>query len=60
MLSEEDGTELADVEIIPDIYDIEPNNSYEKETLPKRMRYYHGLIDTQLLSTGSNYEILGN
>lgn len=51
---------LADAEIVPDIYDIEPNNSYEKESLPQRMRYYHGLIDTQLLSTGSGYENLPN
>ena len=51
---------LADAEIVPDIYDIEPNNSYEKESLPQRMRYYHGLIDTQLLSAGSGYENLPN
>ncbi len=51
---------LTDVEIVPDIYDIEPNNTYEKETLPKRMRYYHGLIDTQLLNSGSGYESLPN
>lgn len=51
---------MADAEIIPDIYDIEPNNSYEKDSLPKRMRYYHGLIDTHLLSSGSCYEKLPN
>ena len=49
-----------DAEIIPDIYDIEPNNHYEKNTLPKRMRYYHGLIDTQLLATNVDYEKLPN
>ncbi len=51
---------LSDAEIIPDVYDIEPNNTYEKESLPKRTRYYHGLIDTQLLSTGVNYSKLPN
>ena len=42
------------------VYDIEPNNSYEKETLPRRTRYYHGLIDSQLLSSGSGYDKLPN
>ena len=54
------GGEMADAEIIPTIYDIEPNNTYERETLPKRMRYYHGLIDTRLLSTGAGYGKLPN
>lgn len=49
-----------DAEVIPDIYDIEPNSKYEKSTLPKRMRYYHGLIDTQLLSTGVDYDKIPN
>ncbi|MBP3488525.1 MAG: hypothetical protein J6K53_09030 [Roseburia sp.] len=39
------GTQI-DAQIMPDIYDVEPNNRYEKQTLPKRTRYYHGLIDT--------------
>lgn len=51
---------LSDAELLPDIYDIEPNKTYEKDTLPKRMRYYHGLIDSQLLSTGSDYIKLPN
>lgn len=51
---------MADAEIIPDIYDVEPNNRYEKQTLPKRMRYYHGLIDTQLLATDVEYDKLQN
>lgn len=50
----------ADAQIKPDIYDIEPNKTYEKNSLPKRMRYYHGLIDTKLLETGMNYEYLPN
>lgn len=49
-----------DAEVISDIYDVEPNNTYDKETLPKRMRYYHGLIDTQLLEAGVNYDKIPN
>lgn len=54
------GTEMVDAQIMRDIYDIEPNNTYEKKTLPKRMRYYHGLIDTQLLAADMSYEKLPN
>lgn len=57
--SESDKT-LVDAQIVSDIYDIEPDNKYEKESLPKRMRYYHGLIDTQLLASGANYDQLQN
>lgn len=53
-------TEILEAEIIPDIYDVEPNNTYEKNTLPKRTRYYHGLIDTRLLSTSAGYDKLPN
>ncbi len=59
-VSDELNSNLADVDLIPDVYDIEPNNNYEKLSLPKRIRYYHGLIDTQLLSTGVNYDKLPN
>lgn len=52
--------EIFDAEINSDIYDIEPNNSYEKRSLPKRMRYYHALIDTQLLSAGNEYDNMQN
>ncbi len=54
------GSEMIDAEIMPDIYDVEPNNRYEKLTLPKRMRYYHGLIDTQLLAADVEYDKLQN
>lgn len=54
------GTNTADAEVFPDVYDFEPNKTFEKTTLPKRMRYYHGLIDTQLLSTGVKYSNLQN
>ena len=60
-ISDEDvlpGCEMADAEILPDIYDIEPNNEYERDTLPKRMRYYHGLIDSKQLNTGVDYDKL--
>ena len=57
-VSDELNENMADAEIIPDIYDVEPNNTYERENLPKRMRYYHGLIDTQLLASGTDYEKL--
>ena len=53
------GSEISlDAEVIPTIYDIEPNQRYEKETLPRRMRYYHGLIDTQLLASDMSYQAL--
>ncbi len=54
------GRPIRNVKIIPSIYDIEPNNTYERKTLPKRMRYYHGLIDTKLLSAGAGYDKLPN
>lgn len=59
-ISDELTGNLADAEVVRDLYDIEPNNTYEKETLPKRTRYYHGLIDTQLLSSGAGYDKLPN
>ena len=52
------GEASLDAEVLPAIYDIEPNNRYEKETLPRRMRYYHGLIDTQLLASDMSYKAL--
>lgn len=59
-VSDENNPNLTDVELLHDVYDIEPNKTYEKPTLPKRMRYYHGLVATQLLSAGSGYENLPN
>ncbi|MCM1127302.1 MAG: Rpn family recombination-promoting nuclease/putative transposase [Lachnospiraceae bacterium] len=59
-VSDELDATAANAEVISDIYDIEPNNTYEKESLPKRMRYYHGLIDTQFLSAGTDYAKLPN
>lgn len=59
-ISEGSDIKVVDAKIVPDIYDVEPNNKYEKESLPKRMRYYHGLIDTQLLASGIGYDRLQN
>ena len=56
----EEISDETDASIKPDIYDIEPNKTYEKNSLPKRMRYYHALIDTKLLETGMNYQYLQN
>ncbi|MBP3488496.1 MAG: Rpn family recombination-promoting nuclease/putative transposase [Roseburia sp.] len=62
-LSAEDalpGVHMSDARVVSDIYDIEPNSTYEKETLPKRTRYYHSLIDAQLLEKGLDYGMLPN
>lgn len=56
-ISESDS---VNARIRPDIYDIEPNKTYEKSSLPKRMRYYHTMIDTKLLEVGADYESLSN
>lgn len=50
----------VDAEVIPDIYDIEPDNTYERNTLPRRTRYYHGMMDTKLLASGASYDELPN
>lgn len=49
-----------DLEVAADIYDIEPNLTYEKESLPRRTRYYSALIDSQLLEAGTDYTHLRN
>ena len=54
------GSDSIDADVVPDIYDIEPNRTYERETLPKRMRYYHGMIDSQFLQAGQTYDKLPN
>ena len=53
-------SDSIDADVVPDIYDIEPNLTYEKNTLPKRMRYYHGMIDSQFLQAGQTYYKLPN
>ena len=44
----------------PDIYDVEPNNTYKKNSLPKRTRYYQALIDSKILDAGEDYRSLQN
>ena len=53
-------TSLCDAEISSDVYDIEPANGSDRHSLPKRMRYYHGMIDMQLLAIGNDYSLLPN
>jgi predicted transposase/invertase (TIGR01784 family) len=55
-----DGMEMIDASVLSDIYDVEPNRTYEKESLPKRVRYYHGMIDSKLLEKSMDYSKLRN
>jgi predicted transposase/invertase (TIGR01784 family) len=55
-----DGMEMLDASVLPDIYDVEPNRTYEKGSLPKRVRYYHGMIDSRMLEKGVDYSQLRN
>ncbi len=45
-------------EVLPgSIYDLEPENkSTEKNSLPRRARFYHSSIDSRLLRSGRNYD----
>ncbi len=46
-----------------DIYDIEPENNSGKATadiLPRRVRFYHAIIDAQSLRSGTDYDCLKN
>ena len=52
--------DVFDAGIIQDIFDIEPDKVDEKEILPRKTRYYHGLVDTKLLETGTSYKKLPN
>lgn len=54
------GARLSDAKIIPNIYDIEPNTSDSKSSLPRRARYYQSLIDAQLFECGLDYNRLHN
>lgn len=54
------GIRRLDAQVCADIYDVEPGRRYEKNTLPRRARYYHGLMDTQFLAAGAGYEALPN
>jgi predicted transposase/invertase (TIGR01784 family) len=52
--------DAVDADILPDIYDIEPNLTYEKDSIPKRMRFYQGMIDAANLQRGKAYTSLPN
>lgn len=56
---EAEGPDI-DMEVEPEIYDIEPNRTVERERLPKRTRFYQGLIDARLLDGGWDYRLLKN
>lgn len=47
-----------DMEVDSEIYDIEPNQTVERDRLPKRTRFYQGLIDARLLEGGWDYRKL--
>ena len=57
---ESEETADMDVELEPAIYDMEPNNTYEKDKLPWRTRYYQALIDAKQLESGWDYQKLKN
>ncbi len=53
-------SDAIDADILPDIYDIEPNLTYEKDSIPRRMRFYQGMIDAANLKRGQAYTSLPN
>ena len=48
---------FSEVTVEPAIYDIEPSN-YKAASEPKRVRYYHSMIDAKLLNSGVDYDKL--
>ncbi len=59
-VSDELNGGMTDAEVVSDIYDMEPNLTYESENLPRRTRFYHGMIDTQFFEAGAAYDKLPN
>ncbi|MBO5088647.1 MAG: Rpn family recombination-promoting nuclease/putative transposase [Lachnospiraceae bacterium] len=57
--SSENPFENVAVEIQSNIYDIEPNK-YRATNEAKRTRYYHSLIDSKILKSGTDYHLLKN
>ena len=52
-----DDSEAASEPVKPTIYDIEPNNRPEdKDSLPRRNRFYTGIIDVQKFRSGAPYD----
>ena len=58
-IEEEKEKETTTAEVISNIYDVEPNK-YRGDSEPKRARYYHSLMDSKLLKTGTEYGKLKN
>lgn len=56
---EEGGAQITDVELQPDIYDLEPT-LYPSSSEERRTRFYHALIDSKLLDSGFDYLKLRN
>ncbi len=56
---QEDGTQVTDVELQPDIYDLEPG-LYRTKSEEHRTRFYHALLDSRLLDSGTDYHNLKN
>lgn len=53
----EEVAETPDGNEVTCVYDIEPNNYYDKD-LPRRNRYYQSMIDSKLLPSGEPYKNL--
>lgn len=61
-IEEEDGVVRGNVQLST-IYDIEPDQSTDKvakDALPRRVRFYHSVIDARSLQSGSDYNQLKN
>jgi len=50
----EEVEETPEGNVVTCVYDIEPNNYYDKD-IPRRNRYYQSMIDSKLLPTGELY-----
>ncbi len=55
-----ESEEEIQVDTAAEIYDIEPDTTYEKDTLPWRTRLYQAMIDSHQLECGWNYRDLKN
>ena len=55
--------EEEDAARVSSVYDVEPDQPHgrlNKETAPRRLRFYHALIDSQCLKSGESYLALKN
>ena len=55
-----ESEEEIQVDTDAEIYDIEPDTTYERDTLPWRTRLYQAMIDSHQLESGWNYRDLKN